>query len=343
MELITKVELFELDNLVYLKLFNNKRIYREVVSGALVIEKIYDDVDLKSIKRLASLSMAEHLQTIFAIYKRDDSFVSYEGFIEGLDLSMHLKHSGDYSLNQYLKIFYGLACGLKVLHDNNLIHRDVKPNNVVIDEDDTPILIDFGIIRREDNETKSHDTKLLGTEGYASPEQYGFSPTTTKSDVYSLGICMQEILVHTSIKPNADLTSLIEAMVEINPDKRIDIDTVLKRLKREKSGIERLFYYSPFINFDAGIGSSLYYWFLIMLFSYELSAYFYTKLDWDIYPKLFLIVSYIGFLYLFKIYELGFKSTFFSLKIKDSVTRHLLFFLESATVTALMAAILGGL
>ena len=83
---------------------------------------------------------------------------------------------------------------LDVLHsmDPPVIHRDIKPQNVVIRPDGKAVLIDYGIARvQSDNET---DTVAFGTQGFAPPEQYGYSQTDARSDIYSLGVLLNWLL-----------------------------------------------------------------------------------------------------------------------------------------------------
>ena len=106
-------------------------------------------------------------------------------------------------------------CGqLEVLHGMTppVIHRDIKPQNVVIRPDGTAVLIDFGIARvRTEKET---DTVAFGTQGFAPPEQYGFSQTDARSDIYSLGILLYWLL-HRETKVPQNSRSAVEKWEEV--------------------------------------------------------------------------------------------------------------------------------
>lgn len=80
---------------------------------------------------------------------------------------------------------------LSYLHEQTpaIIHRDIKPQNVVVDDQGKVTLIDFGISRRYDD-LAQQDTYCFGTRHYAAPEQYGFSQTDSRSDIYSLGVLL---------------------------------------------------------------------------------------------------------------------------------------------------------
>lgn len=85
---------------------------------------------------------------------------------------------------------------LTILHSlpEPVIHRDIKPENVIMDREGAPVLIDFGISRTVSGKDK--DTVVGGTTGYAPPEQYGFTQTDSRADIYSLGILLHRLLLN---------------------------------------------------------------------------------------------------------------------------------------------------
>ena len=139
------------------------------------------------------------LPKIYECACRDDQVLVLEEFICGDNLQTLLE-CGPMDASQVRSISDQLCCALWVLHQMGLVHRDVKPENVMIRGDEA-ILIDFDTTRvfKEEN---SFDTQVLGTVGYAPPEQYGISQTDPRSDIYSLGVLMNVMLtgVHPSVK-----------------------------------------------------------------------------------------------------------------------------------------------
>ena len=95
---------------------------------------------------------------------------------------------------EIVRIGVCLCDQLQALHsaDPPIIHRDVKPQNIIIQEDGSPVLIDFGISRSQSK--KETDTMALGTRGFAPPEQYGYAQTDARSDIYSLGVVLHWLL-----------------------------------------------------------------------------------------------------------------------------------------------------
>lgn len=113
---------------------------------------------------------------------------------------------------EVIRIGVQLCDQLSALHGMTppVIHRDIKPQNVVIRPDGTAVLIDFGIARVLTE--KETDTVALGTQGFAPPEQYGFSQTDERSDIYSLGILLYWLLHHET-KLSQESHSALEKVI----------------------------------------------------------------------------------------------------------------------------------
>ena len=114
-----------------------------------------------------------------------DDFYIME-YIEGKTLEEAL--SGDVFLKEKAKeLILQLLDAVELLHKFSIVHRDIKPENIIISCDGTLKLIDFDIARKIVN-LKDRDTEILGTAGYAAPEQYGFTQTDERSDIYAIGL-----------------------------------------------------------------------------------------------------------------------------------------------------------
>lgn len=115
-----------------------------------------------------------------------------------------------------------LCNGVETLHQKNIIHRDITPNNVMIDYEGNIKLIDFNI-SRERKQSASRDTTVMGTAGYASPEQFGFTQTGFGADIYAMGVLLNFML--TGKMPNEKLcsgkyASIVEKATQIKEEDR---------------------------------------------------------------------------------------------------------------------------
>ncbi|WP_051131458.1 serine/threonine protein kinase [Oscillibacter ruminantium] len=99
-----------------------------------------------------------------------------------------------------LKSIRELCAVLSYLHRQGIVHRDIKPSNILLAPDGHIRLIDFDAARTVKGAMHEQDTILLGTRGYAPPEQYGFSQTDARADIYSLGVTFRQLLEKTSKK-----------------------------------------------------------------------------------------------------------------------------------------------
>lgn len=118
-----------------------------------------------------------------------------------------------------------LCDGVKALHTSNrpLVHRDIKPSNIICSKNFGLKLIDYDTVREHKDGGKG-DTALLGTEGYAAPEQYGFAQTDEKTDIYAIGMVMLKMLAGADFE-NADnyqgqYKAVVKKCLQLDPSKR---------------------------------------------------------------------------------------------------------------------------
>src|SRR6188472_3095036 len=115
----------------------------------------------------------------------------------GEDLATILKRNGSLPPTQAARIAAAVARALEAAHTRGIVHRDVKPGNVLIGRDGRVKVVDFGIARAIAEAQMTLPGTTLGSVHYFSPEQVRGEPATNESDVYSLGIVLYEMLTGT--------------------------------------------------------------------------------------------------------------------------------------------------
>jgi tetratricopeptide (TPR) repeat protein len=115
-------------------------------------------------------------------------------FIEGRDLASLLAREGALPVSRALHIGRQVAEGLAAAHEVGVVHRDLKPENVMVDADDTAIIMDFGLARSAAGTTLTKAGALLGTLAYMAPEQARGEAVDERADIYAWGLMMYDML-----------------------------------------------------------------------------------------------------------------------------------------------------
>ena len=170
-------------------------------------------------RRLLDCS-CRHLPLIYETAEREGKNLVIEEFVQGDTLDFLLADAL-FTPQETRKIVKQLCQGLWVLHSMAAVHRDVKPENVILRRNDA-VLIDFDAARLHKPQAEA-DTQILGTTGFAAPEQYGLGQSDTRTDIYSLGVLMNVMLTgqHPSKKlAEGRLGRVIQRCTQVNPTKR---------------------------------------------------------------------------------------------------------------------------
>jgi serine/threonine protein kinase len=190
------------------------RVYKAVGSAgdpvALKIVKSEmsgDEIFLKRFKREAEIAQRmEHPNIVPVTETGDHDGLPWaaQRFISGGSLEERLDRWGAMDLYQVIALFKQVAGGLDILHENGLIHRDLKPGNILIDERGTPFIADFGLAKDHlaEGTVLTRPGQALGSMDYMAPEQIRGEEVTAATDVYALACMLTELL--TGKPPFAD-------------------------------------------------------------------------------------------------------------------------------------------
>lgn len=161
-----------------------------------------------------------------------DGQVVLEEYIDGVLLSDLLERS-TLSYRHARRLLYGIGAALSALHGMAVVHRDVKPENVMVAADGRAMLLDLNASRLHVPEKRT-DTAVLGTIGYAPPEQFGISQSDATADVYAIGVLLNVLL--TGCHPSEKLArgragKLVLKCTQIAPKHRFSsVEKLLKAL-----------------------------------------------------------------------------------------------------------------
>ena len=195
------------------------------------------------------LAALEHPVLPQLYYVAEDGASTYviEEYIEGTNLQDWLEQKGFLPEEKVRRIGLQLCGALEVLHAQGILHRDIKPANIIYKRDGSVRLIDFGAARtyaKSGAEEAPHDTNILGTQGYAPPEQYGFASTDGRSDLYALGMTLKVLL---GPGYHGTLRKILRRCTQLDPERRVQSATALQKLLARQ----------PWRNFKIGAAAAL--------------------------------------------------------------------------------------
>lgn len=186
------------------------------------------------------LKYASHpvLPVIYNIIKEEDRFFLIMEYVEGINLKEIVVREGILSWKQLLNIMEQICSGMYYLHSLNppIVYRDLKPSNIILKDDGSVKLVDFGVAKRYNRELEADD-RAYGTRGFASPEQFGklngqgIYNTDIRSDIYGIGTTMYFLMTGTHYDYSGRIKSLaipkgmkkiIRKCTQIKPNDRYD-------------------------------------------------------------------------------------------------------------------------
>ncbi|HWI63783.1 MAG TPA: Stk1 family PASTA domain-containing Ser/Thr kinase [Symbiobacteriaceae bacterium] len=144
----------------------------------------------------ASLSHPNVVQ-IFDVGRDDEQYFIVMELVEGQTLKEMINAQGPLPIAEATRIAVEILAALSHAHVNRIVHRDIKPHNILIARDGRVKVTDFGIARATTTDTVTHTGSIMGSAHYFSPEQANGQPTGEKSDIYSTGIVLYEMVTGT--------------------------------------------------------------------------------------------------------------------------------------------------
>ncbi len=158
-----------------------------------------------------------NIVTIYDVGRTDNVAYMAMEFLEGLELKDILAESGRPSVESAVDWITQIARGLSFAHDNDIVHRDVKPSNIMIVRGGLAKITDFGIARMPASAVKTMTGLILGSPRYMSPEQVIGRNLDIRTDIFSLGVVLYETLTGTPPFDGDNVNAIMYATVNIQP------------------------------------------------------------------------------------------------------------------------------
>jgi eukaryotic-like serine/threonine-protein kinase len=166
-----------------------KVMHREMSEQADQLERFRQEA-----RAVAKISHPNVVAVIDAGEDGGHPYIVFE-YVEGETLKQRINRIGALDAQEALAYAIEIARGLTVAHGRRLVHRDIKPQNVLIDSEGRAKLTDFGISRQLEQDGMTATGRVLGTTDYVAPEQAMGHPVDGRSDIYSLGVVLYEMLI----------------------------------------------------------------------------------------------------------------------------------------------------
>ena len=169
--------------------------------------------------------MHPNIVNVYDVGEENGIYYIVMELVEGITLKKYIEKKARLSYKEAVSIAIQVSMGIEAAHNNHIIHRDIKPQNIMLLADSTIKVMDFGIARFSRSENQTMTDKAIGSVHYISPEQAKGDTTDAKADIYSVGVMMYEMLsgklpfesdspVSVAIKQIADTATPLR---ELNP------------------------------------------------------------------------------------------------------------------------------
>lgn len=170
---------------------------REVAVKVLKPQFSEDEEFIRRFRREAQAATSlshPNVVNIYDVGEEDKLYYIVMEYVQGSTLKNYIQQKGKLQVHEAVHIMEQITSAIDHAHENHIVHRDIKPHNILLSNDGLAKVTDFGIARAISDATITHTNSVLGSVHYLSPEQARGGNVTYKSDIYSLGIVMYEML-----------------------------------------------------------------------------------------------------------------------------------------------------
>lgn len=225
----------------YLDSLNRKNtlsLVRNSETGEILTARTVSESQVSPYEKMQGIHIP-HVPYIHEVVQDSDhEYTVYADYIEGRNLQDYLTLKGNCTVSETVVFASELCETLSALHVLGIVHRDIKPENIIVTDKKEIYLIDFDISRLE-KRSSARDTSVLGTAGYAAPEQFGFAQSDHRTDLYALGVLINVMMtgsLPSEKKAHGRIETIVEKCMQIDPKNRYKN---ADELKNELLGINK--------------------------------------------------------------------------------------------------------
>ncbi|MCI2773243.1 Stk1 family PASTA domain-containing Ser/Thr kinase [Staphylococcus petrasii] len=212
-------------------------LHRKVAIKAISIPQNEKDETMRRFEREvnnATQLIHNNIVEVYDVGEEEECFFLIMEYIDGPTLSEYIHSHGPLSIDTAINFIEQILQGVQQAHEKRIVHRDIKPQNILIDKNKTLKIFDFGIAKALSETSMTQTNHVLGTVQYLSPEQAKGETTNETTDIYSIGIVLYEMLIgHPPFSGETAVSIAIKHIQESVPnvtDQREDVPQSLSNV-----------------------------------------------------------------------------------------------------------------
>ncbi|PNZ30299.1 Ser/Thr protein kinase [Staphylococcus petrasii] len=212
-------------------------LHRKVAIKAISIPQNEKDETMRRFEREvnnATQLIHNNIVEVYDVDEEEECFFLIMEYIDGPTLSEYIHSHGPLSIDTAINFIEQILQGVQQAHEKRIVHRDIKPQNILIDKNKTLKIFDFGIAKALSETSMTQTNHVLGTVQYLSPEQAKGETTNETTDIYSIGIVLYEMLIgHPPFSGETAVSIAIKHIQESVPnvtDQREDVPQSLSNV-----------------------------------------------------------------------------------------------------------------
>jgi len=189
-----------------------------------------DEMMTRFIREAKAAGRLSHpnITTIYDVCREKDVTYIVMQFVEGQSLQGLIDSGRKFPPSEIIQLMKPLCDCLDYAHENGIVHRDIKPGNILIDKSGKPFLADFGVARIETS-TLTQSGTTVGTLSYMSPEQVKGQTVDSRSDIFALGVILYELLAGKKPFAGDNLSTIVYKIVHEEPERITAVNKDLPR------------------------------------------------------------------------------------------------------------------